>query len=826
MPDYEKLGVFYLGRMFDIDKGRVTDDLLLYDSKDLTTHAVCVGMTGSGKTGLGITLLEEAAIDGIPALVIDPKGDMGNLLLTFPALQAADFVPWVDPEAAARSGLTVNEYAGKMAKTWQKGIAEWGQDASRIERFQKSADMAIYTPGSQTGLPLTMLRSFTAPSAALAGDTEAMRDRLVSAVSGLLALLGITADPIRSREHILLSNILQQAWEEGRSLDIRNLIREIQDPPFDKVGVFDLDSFYPGSERLDLAVRLNNLLASPSFAGWMEGEPMEIGRLLYTPQGKPRISILSIAHLSDTERMSFVTLLLNEVVSWMRSQPGTTSLRALLYMDEIFGYFPPTSVPPSKVPMLTLLKQARAYGLGVVLATQNPVDLDYKGLANAGTWFIGRLQTERDKLRVMEGLEGASQATGHTFDRTRMDKILSALGHRVFLMHNVHENQPILCQTRWALSYLRGPLTRKQIENLMEPRKKASAEEVPDMPIQPSDAGDRKPSDIEPDTTGKPDVPSRISQFYLPVTAAVGRSESLVYRPALLGTAKLHFVSARANVDVWQDLTVVASLSDIDVSIPWEEAVQIRNESLYLEKQPRPDIPFASLPSPATREASYTGWKSSLASHLYQHWKQVLWENKDFKQFSKIGENEGDYRGRLAHLMHEKRDLEVEKLRKKYAPKLALMQDSLRKAQVRVEKEKAQYGQQKVQTAVSVGATLIGAIFGRKTLSSGTIGRATTSMRGAGRMARERQDIERAQQEVQVIDEKLDDLEREFQSEIANLKMDFSPDELELREILIRPRKSDIAITRFALIWTPWKITQAGFAEPAFEWNPLDQVRP
>jgi hypothetical protein len=822
MHDFEKLGVFYLGRLFDLDKGRVLDELLLYDSKDLTTHAVCVGMTGSGKTGLGITLLEEAAIDGIPSLVIDPKGDMGNLLLTFPGLQPADFAPWVEPEAAARAGLTVNEYAGKTAKTWQKGIAEWGQDAARIEKFQNSVDVAVYTPGSQTGLPLTILRSFAAPSAALAEDTEAMRDRIVSAVSGLLALLGITADPIRSREHILLSNILQQAWSEGRSLDIRNLIREIQAPPFDKVGVFDLESFFPDKERMDLAVQLNNLLASPSFADWMEGEPLDVGRLLYTSQGKPRISILSIAHLNDTERMSFVTLLLNEVVSWMRAQPGTTSLRALLYMDEIFGYFPPTAVPPSKVPMLTLLKQARAYGLGVVLATQNPVDLDYKGLANTGTWFIGRLQTERDKLRVLEGLEGASQAAGYSIDRAKMDKILSALGHRVFLMHNVHEDQPTLYQTRWALSYLRGPLTRKQIQSLMAPRKAELAAEMPDISPQPLMAKPHKPGEIKPDVAKQPAVPSQISQFYLPVDVSVGESDSLIYRPALLGTARLHFVATRAKIDFWQDLSLVSSLSDVDMSVPWEESTPVQTESLYLEKQPHPNTKFSALPAAATRASSYTGWKSALTSHLYQHRTQTLWENRDFKQFSKIGESEGDFRGRLAHIMHEKRDLEVEKLRKRYAPKLARMQERVRKAQVRVEREKAQYGQQKVQTAVSVGATLIGAIFGRKTVSAGTIGRATTSMRGAGRIAREKQDIARAQREVQVINDKLVALEEEFQAEIADLKMDFQPEDLELNELLIRPRKTDITISRFALVWMPWKISQAGFAEPAFELKPSD----
>jgi hypothetical protein len=822
MQDFEKLGVFYLGKIFDLGKGHALDELLLYDSKDLTTHAVCVGMTGSGKTGLGVTLLEEAAIDGIPALVIDPKGDMGNLLLSFPGLQTADFLPWVEPEAAARSGMTVNEYAAKTAAMWKKGIAEWGQDASRIEKFKNAVDVAIYTPGSQTGIPLTILRSFAAPSASLTEDAEALRDRILSAVSGLLALIGITADPIRSREHILISNILQFAWSEGRNLDIRTLIHEIQKPPFDKVGVFDLESFFPSSERLDLAVQLNNLLASPSFAGWMEGEPMEIGSLLYSPQGKPRISILSIAHLSDAERMSFVTLFLNEVVSWMRAQPGTTSLRALLYMDEIFGYFPPTAVPPSKVPMLTLLKQARAYGLGVVLATQNPVDLDYKGLANAGTWFIGRLQTERDKMRVLEGLEGASQAAGHTFDRAQMDQILSALGKRVFLMHNVHEDQPVLYQTRWALSYLRGPLTREHIQNLMGPQKAVLASQKPAAPAQPAAAEPEETGEFPAEASEQPDVPSGISQFFLPVDLSLREGEGLIYRPAILGAARLHFVSLRAKVDLWQTRSLFSGLSGVDMSIPWDESTYLQGETLRLENQPRMGAKFSTLPDSAARISSYTGWKKSLSSYLYQTQTLAFWECREFKEFSKIGESEGDFRGRLIHLLHEKRDLAVEKLRKRYSPKLAAMQERLRKAQVRVEKEKAQLGQQKVQTAVSVGATILGALFGRKTLSSGTIGRATTSMRGAGRMAREKQDIARAQKEVQVISEKLAALEAEFQAEIAGLSADFQAEDLDLIQISVRPRKTDILIDRFALVWTPWKVGQAGFAEPAFELIPAD----
>jgi hypothetical protein len=816
MQEFEKLGVFYLGRIFDLEKNKTLEELLLYDGKDLTTHAVCVGMTGSGKTGLGISLLEEAAIDGIPALVVDPKGDMGNLLLTFPSLQPADFSPWVEAEAASRAGLTVDEYARKTAQSWQKGLAEWGEDASRLAKFQNSVDIAIYTPGSTAGLPLTILRSFAAPPAVLAEDSEALRDRVVSSVSGLLALLGIAADPIRSREHILVSNILQQAWAEGRSLDIESLIREIQAPPFGRVGVFELESFYPAKERLELAMQLNNLLASPGFADWMEGEPLDIGRLLYTRQGKPRISILSISHLNDTERMSFVTLLLNEVISWMRTQPGTSSLRAILYMDEIFGYFPPTAVPPSKVPMLTLLKQARAFGLGVVLATQNPVDLDYKGLSNAGTWFIGRLQTERDKQRVLEGLEGASQAAGFSIDRGKMDKILSALGHRVFLMHNVHEDLPVLFQTRWTLSYLRGPLTRQQIQVLMAPRKEKLIAEgkeifVPAQILEQPKSGEIKPEEAEP-----PTVPSQISQFYLPFDISWGENESLIYRPALLGTTRLHFASVRAKIDQWKTMNLIASLSGENMKIPWEEATLLEGEIPYLEKQPRSNTKFSSLPFVASIASSYAIWEKSLSDYLYQHQTQNIWECRDFKEFSKIGESEGDFRGRLVHLLHEKRDLEVEKLRKRYTPQLARMQERLRKAQVRVEREKAQMGQQSVQTAVSVGATLIGAIFGRKTMSTGTIGRATTSMRGVGRISREKQDVERAKREVLFAQEKLAEMEEDFQAEIAKQGMEFQPEDLSLSEILIRPRKSDMIVERLALIWLPWKVNQDGLVEPAF----------
>ncbi|MDH5335475.1 MAG: ATP-binding protein, partial [Nitrospira sp.] len=467
--DFEKLGVFYMGRPYDLAAKQARPGWLLYDSKDLVTHAVCVGMTGSGKTGLCLALLEEAAIDNIPAIIIDPKGDLGNLMLTFPSLKGEDFQPWINEDDARKKGLSPADYAQAQAELWTKGLAGWQQDGARIQRLRDAADVAIYTPGSNAGLPVSILKSFAAPAADVREDAELLRERISTTVTSLLGLLGIEADPIQSREHILLSTILDQTWKKEEDLDLASLIQAIQSPPVSKIGVMDVDSFFPSKDRFALAMKLNNLLAAPGFQAWLEGEALDIQSLMYTPAGKPRHAIFSIAHLNDAERMFFVTLLLSQMVGWMRAQSGTTSLRALLYMDEIFGYFPPVSNPPSKLPLMTLLKQARAFGLGVVLATQNPVDLDYKGLANTGTWFIGRLQTERDKARVLEGLEGASTSTGKRFDRGRMEQTLAGLGNRIFLMNNVHEDEPVVFETRWCLSYLRGPLTRTQIKTLMEP---------------------------------------------------------------------------------------------------------------------------------------------------------------------------------------------------------------------------------------------------------------------------------------------------------------------------------------------------------------------
>jgi hypothetical protein len=814
MQDFEKLGAFYLGKMFDINAGELRDEVLLYDSKDLTTHAICVGMTGSGKTGLCLSLLEEAAIDGIPAICIDPKGDIGNLLLSFPNLKPEDFEPWIDSGEATRKGYSVPEYAKQVAERWRQGLGEWGQDAARIAKFRDATDLSIYTPGSNTGLPITVLRSFAPPSTTVINDADAFRECIMSAVAGLLALLNINADPISSREHILLSNIFDHAWRAGKSLDMAALIREIQSPPFDKIGVMDLETIFSAKDRFGLAMQLNNLLGSPGFAAWMEGEPLDIQRLLYTKEGKPRMSIISIAHLSDTERMFFVTILLNEVVSWMRSQTGTSSLRAILYMDEIFGYFPPIANPPSKQPMLTLMKQARAFGLGVVLATQNPVDLDYKGLSNAGTWFLGRLQTERDKARVLEGLEGASAAAGSTFDRSRMEATLAGLGNRVFMMNNVHDDAPVVFQTRWALSYLRGPLSRDQISSLMAAKKQAKSE---------NGAAANEPI-TTPDTPHpRPVLPPGIDEVFVAPRREPRGGERLIYRPTVIGRARVHFAKSSDDIDVWE---TVALMPRIGGDVPddlWAGTSPISYDQLELDTKPKTAADFAELPSALSQPKQYTSWKTALKNHLYQNHSLSLFECPLLKMKSKAGEAEGDFRVRLKQAVSEQRDLEVEKLRKKYAPKLKTLEERIRKAEQAVQVQKNQVTQQTWSTVASIGSTVLGALFGRKLASATSVNRAATSMRSAGKIAQERSDVARAEETVETLQEQLVALEEEFIRETEQLRAQFTEDTLELKESPIKPRKSDLTVEQVALVWTPWILDAVGMAQPAFEGSPKKQ---
>lgn len=811
---YEKLGVFYLGRPYDLARGEAAPEPLLYDSRDLLTHAVIVGMTGSGKTGLLLSLLEEAAIDKVPALVIDPKGDLGNLLLTFPDLRPADFAPWIDPDAAARAGVTPDEYAAQQADTWRAGLAKWAQSSERIGRLRDAADVAIYTPGSEAGLPISILSSLGAPPPEVLEDGDLLRDRVQTLVSSLLALLDIDSDPMRGREHILLSTIFDSAWRAGRSLDLAGVIQQIQKPPVDRIGVLDLETFYPAKERFELAMAFNSLLGSPGFAAWMKGEPLDVDRLLYTPTGKPRVAILSIAHLSDRERMFFVSLLLQQTIGWMRSRPGTTSLRALLCMDEVFGYMPPVAEPPSKRPFLTLLKQARAYGLGLVLATQNPVDLDYKGLSNVGTWFLGRLQTERDKQRLMDGLEGAA-AGGGAFDRASLEKTLAGLGNRVFLLHNVHEDQPVIFQCRWALSYLRGPLTRPEIKRLMDPRKQAA----PTAAVTTRVATSSAPAPAAPAASGPagsglasaaPVLPPDVSQRFLPVRS---RPEGIVYGPALFAAATVHFIEERKGIDHTEELSLLADLGD---EVDWYAAEAVDLEKEELDGEPVAGASFSSLPDTAVRAKSYDAWRKKLEDTLYRTRRCELFRSPSLDMLSQAGESERDFRIRLGDLARQKRDEQIEVLRKKHAPKVAAIEERMRRAEQAKEKQEEQARSQTWNTVVSAGGAVLGALFGRKVLSRSTVGRAGSVARGVGRTMQERQDVERAEENLEALQKNLADLSAELEAEVDRLEARFDPESEELEVLGLKPRRKDVEIRFLTLAWAPRRPGAGGTPEPAW----------
>ncbi len=805
---YEKLGQFYLGKTFDLSTRTLRDELVLYDSKDLTTHAVIIGMTGSGKTGLGIGLIEEALIDGVPVIAIDPKGDIPNLLLTFPDLSAERLLPWVNPQEAAEKGLTLEAYAAQQAEVWKSGLQRWHQNLDRIRRLREGAEMVIYTPGSQAGVPVSLLHSLAPPPAAVLEDGDLLREQLEGTTRSLLSLVGLEGNPTRDREFVLVANILKQAWLKGKSLTLADLIRAVQKPPFQQVGVFDLESFYPGEDRLRLALQLNNLLAAPGFEAWTRGVPLNIPRFLYTPAGKPKASIFTISHLSEHERMFFVSTLLNALVSWMRAQPGTSSLRALLYVDEVFGYLPPVQNPPSKKPLLTLLKQARASGLGVVLSTQNPVDLDYKALSNAGTWFIGRLQTERDKERVLEGLEGA--ATGGSFDRNRAGQILAGLSKRTFYLHNVHEMKPSIFQTRWVLSYLSGPMTREQIRKLMSPVRAELVSRQSPPPLKPPETGATQPGSPTP-------TPPGIPVFFVPPNKTAATPS---YIPALIGYARIRYSNVRYNVDLARELFLAFPLQEGPVPVDWDGALHLTSAPEALSSKPLPGAQFSRLPPAASRKASYTKWRRAFVRYVAQNHALLLLQAPKLKVFSAPGESETEFRARLAQRCRELRDTEVEKLRARYASRFQTLHDRLLRAEQAVQREREQASAATVQTVVSFGTALLGAFLGRRRVNTTAASRLGTAMSRASRTKKQKMDVVRAQERVASIRERLEVLQQELEQKIAVLSSKYDPQTVQVREVRIRPRISDVTLDLFGQGWLPFAATPNGGLEPAFDTDP------
>ncbi len=826
---FEKVGVFYLGQEYDLETGSRRDELVMYDARDLTTHAVVVGMTGSGKTGLCIDILEEAAIDHVPAIIIDPKGDITNLLLTFPDLRPEDFLPWINIDDARRKEMSPEEYAQSIAEIWRKGLASWGEGPSRIRMLKESAEFRIYTPGSDAGLPVSILSSLKAPPLEWHAHKEILREQIQGTVSALLGLVKLDADPLRSREHILLSNIFEYYWQRGEDLDMAKLIMAIQNPPVTKLGVFDVDTFYPQKERFQLAMDLNAIMAAPSFQSWLEGEPLQIDALLYNENGKPRHSIFYIAHLSDSERMFFVTLLLEQLVTWMRQQKGTTSLRALMYMDEVFGFFPPVAEPPSKKPLLTLLKQARAYGLGLILTTQNPADLDYKGLTNAGTWFIGKLQAERDKERMLAGLESIADGQGGV-NKRQLSKIISSLDSRVFLLHNVHEDEPVIFQTRWAMSYLRGPLSREQIAKLMAPFKEkelAGAHQTAESQaregastIQRKVAADAEHEAIPPGYSQRPPtLPPDIAQVYLPVKISAQRALAvlekeetrrikpkttrLVYEPGLFLAGSVAYVDRRKHVNELEEIRKLVYANDLGKIVNWDYADDISIDPSELDDTPAQESAlFGEVPRELSTVRKLKRLTKDFADYLYQTKRLTLLSNPVLKMYSKPGESEREFRIRLAQAARERRDQEVDKLRKRYRPKFDRLRTRLQREKIELEEDQAEYAARKQEEMVSGAETLLGilGIFGRrKSISSAMTKRRMT--------AKAKMDVDESIEEIARLEKALQALEEELRVEAEAIAAKWEETLDDIEPYLVKPRRMDVTIDLAALAWIPyWEI--------------------
>ncbi len=791
---FEQLGLFYLGRELDMTSASPAAAPFLLKSKDLTTHAAIIGMTGSGKTGLGIGIIEEAIMDNIPSLIIDPKGDMANLLLTFEQLDPAEFLPWIDPAEAAKKELSVADCAAQTAKTWTEGLAAWGQGKERIQSLRQKTTFSVYTPGSSTGLPVSVLNSFTAPAAEVLQDTDTLNGLVNSTATSLLALIDVKGDPLQSREHILVSSILLQSWRAGEGLSLEGLIGKIVSPPFAKIGVFALDTFFPQPERMGLAMSLNNILASPTFAAWTEGEPLDIQRLLYGEDGKPRTAIFSIAHLSESERMFFVTMLLNQLVGWMRRQQGTSSLKALLYMDEIFGFFPPIANPPSKKPMLLLLKQARAYGLGVVLATQNPVDLDYKGLANIGTWCVGRLQTSQDQDRVLDGIVGASDGK---LERGRVKEVLAGLKGRQFLLTSAHLEEPLLFETRWTMSYLKGPIAAGDIKALMAERRGVAPATMASGSESLAGLNNDRPTPAAVDSQ-PPMLAKGIEQLYYLQNMAGG---SPAFEPWLMARSSVRFYNAARNIDIVKEISCRLYLDEAFIRPDWSKVEENPYPESACIRQPPSASTFYALPPTITELKDLSGLQKTFADHLYQSEQLELYRAPALKLESKPGESLGDFKVRLADLLREQKDAAVEALQQKYGARQKALEQKLAASIDRLAKEKVDVQAKTTDTLISLGVAVVGAFLGRRAMSAGTVSRAATSIRGAGKVVKEKGDVQHAEENIAELQQQQVELADEIKQKVEELAATFAVDGYPVETFSLKPRRSDVFGLRLALLW-------------------------
>ena len=786
-----------VGGILDVGTRERTGGDALIRSSDLTTHGVIVGMTGSGKTGLGIVLVEEALAAGVPALLIDPKGDLTNLCLTFPALAATDFEPWVNESEAVKAGQSTAEFADSEAVKWQEGLAGWDLGRDDIGALRDRVAFEVYTPGSQAGRPLNIVGALTAPSPDTPAEDAA--DEIESYVSSLLALIGIDADPLSSREHVLLSALIQQEWGQGRDLDLATLLAQVQRPPLRKLGVLDIDQFFPPADRTALAVRLNSLLASPGFASWLTGDPIDIDAMLHSADGRPRCAIVTTAHLSDEERQSVTALVLAKLVTWMRRQPGTSDLRALLYMDEVAGYLPPTAMPPSKKPILLLMKQARAFGVGVVLSTQNPVDVDYKALSNAGTWLIGRLQTEQDKARLLDGL---TSATGDV-DIAATSDLISSLGKRQFMLKRAGGGQPDVLTTRWAMSYLRGPLMRQEISRLAEAglvvSEPAAVSGSTTTPVPAPDAvapSPDAPALADDETQVEPTVASGITRSFLspaaPWSAAVGAGKGTRLQAAAIARVRLRYDEAKA--DLVHDEEYEAVLNPLTVQPNMDDVIVVD----YDDRDLLPEAPAGAVYRlPPTAAASKTWWtslKSALVDHLVRTRTTRIQMNPDLKLYSRVGETPEAFAERCSQVAGDQADAAIAALEKKYASKLRTLQGRADRASGTAAQAEARHEAE--HGAAAQVATILGGVFGGARSRRSILTEAKRTASSASRVDAAREKASAAQLAIL-------DLESELRAEIADLDAEWQARAQTIEALDIGLERTDVSVVDLRLVWIP-----------------------
>jgi hypothetical protein len=830
---------FYLGRAYDPIRQTVTEKEIAYDPADLTTHAVVTGMTGSGKTGLCVVLLEEAALKGIPAIIIDPKGDLTNLLLHFPDLAPQDFQTWIDADLARRAGKSVEQVAADAATSWREGLKQWGIPQEKIRALKNAAQFAVFTPGSDAGLPVSVLSSLAAPEISWNDNREVLREKIISTVTALLGLVGYTdIDPLRSREHILLSNIFENEWSQGRNIELAELIIQVQNPPFEKLGALPVETLFPAKDRMELSLILNNILAAPSFETWREGQPLNIGAMLYAEDGRPRHNIFYLAHLSDEERMFFVTLLLSAVETWMRTQGGATSLRALLYMDEIFGYLPPLRNPPSKLPLLRMLKNARAFGLGLLLATQNPVDVDYKALSNAGTWFIGKLQTEQDKNRLLDGLESAAGG----IPRSIFDKLISSLGKRVFVLHNIHATQPELLQTRWTMNFLAGPLTRNQIPTLIKLTNPDSAAQTqpiappvtPVMAPAPTLRPAARSTQSQPPTaqiqssSTKPPIPAWIREYFLPQNyslpeafSAVQRAmpaevmiDGVIYRPTLLGSAEIHILDRKHGVDTEVTRTVLVKSPEKRGNVRWEDHPLNADMLDSIDTSPTPSARFSSIDSPLNDVKLMTALQKDFTDWVFRNSSVKARANQTLKVFAGPDVSPAEFMKACADAARDARDAEIEKKTAQLDRQMRSLEDKLAREERELAKDEDELSNRKMEEAGTHLENLTGLFGGRRKAS-----RLSSSLTKRRMTQQARADVEESKETLKDLNQQIVELQERREEVIAEINDRWGRVVNEITEVTIAPKKTDVVVKLFGVAWMPHYVIKSGedtFELPAF----------